>query len=636
MKNLTQKNPQSSSGKQNIGDRAFDIKQLDPRALTPESEIAQTFTSFFPCSWHFIYAIGKSATGKPDWRTETRYPITARRLYDYWESDDTLIGVRFGTNTGYGLLDIDKNSPYHPSHNYELFKGILHALEDIGLAKPIIVQSSNSEGLHVYYPLSQEVSSFGLACAIKACLKSHNYEIASGVLEIFPNTKSYDSNFNGHRLPLQTGSYILDDDLQIIGRSLNQFVETWLTIQEHQDIDLLKEAIDVAKANYQPPRDNRKSIKWREDLEKQIQQGWTSKGQSNELLLKMGEYARVFLGCADGEAIANYIAKTARATVGFFKFCGDIHRLDRKAKDIAKWCLEHRFVWGSKKTVQTNEEDSMSKKAAIKADVLNRISSAISELKQSGAMPSTIRGMAQAIAHTAKSSVETLYKPEYRKLWHPEFTESSNELRNTSCNSIQVSDSSQETPLTDIPIESTENSLQSTVTDNPLYEALGFSEMLLRGQELPKFAKSDVTDFANPQNLTDGDRHLHQITPPELVKPPQKSNDSMWIETHGRLAPPKTESAKVAIVKNAPVVTANAACLQTYQPPQNRSVSETESRIGYLKALLGTPILRKGKSVSEISRFEAELELLQEIAFGLEQFECDRTRAIGTENLQNC
>jgi len=173
------------------------------------------------------------------------------------------------------------------------------------------VQSSYSEGLHIYYPLWQEVPSFGIACAIKACLKKHNYEIAAGVLETFPNTKKYDSEYNGHRLPLQTGSYILNKDLQIIGKDLHQFVEIWLTIQEQQDLDLLKQAMSEAKANYEPPKDNRKLIKWREDLEKQIQEGWTGKGQSNQLLYIMGKYACVFLGCEDIEAIANYISKTA-------------------------------------------------------------------------------------------------------------------------------------------------------------------------------------------------------------------------------------------------------------------------------------------------------------------------------------
>jgi len=584
------------------------LGNIEPQSLTPEGETAQIFTSFFPYGYKFIYAINSDAKGKPNWKTENRYPITARLLYERWLDGDTLIGVRFGAKTAYGMLDIDKDSPYHPQRNEEQFRGILQALEDIGLVRPLLLQSSFSEGLHVYYPLPDQVSSFALACGIKACLKSHGYEIADGVLEIFPNTKAYGTNenpteFKAHRLPLQKGSYMLNDDLEKIGNDLSHFVFIWQMCQDSQDIDLLKQTIAEAKANYQPPKQSRKTdeiLKWRDDLEKQIAGGWTGKGQSNELLYLMGKYARVFLGCADVEAIAKYIIKTARAAVGFFKFCGDIHRLEKKAHDVAKKVFEQNFPWGSKKVEQTKEADMS--KAERQAERIERIRLAVSELKNTGTMPQTIRGMAQAIAKTASVSIETLY--DNKELWHPEFTESS-------CNALQTKDLSQETPLTDIPIESTENPLQSTVTEKPLYEALGLSETPLRGQELPKFAKSDVTDFANAQTVTNDDRPLPQITPPELAKPPQKSNGSMWIEKHGRLAPPKTESASGVIAQNSTVATANAACLQPYQPPEYQAVSENESRIGYLKAILETPVLRRGKSASEIARLQSELDQLE-------------------------
>lgn len=615
-KNLTQTYPKITSDKdfRDFGtSEKFDIRQLNPTALKPESDTAQTFTSFFPQGYDFIYANDTKANGKADWKTQTRYPLSPRRLYDEWQDNDTLIGVRFGTNTAYGMLDIDKGSPYHPHRSEQKFRGILQALEDIGLVRPLIIQSSFSEGLHIYYPLPESVSSFALACGMKACLQSHGYEIADGVLELFPNTKAYDSEFKAHRLPLQKGSYMLNDDLEKTGNDLNHFVYIWQVMcQESQAIDLLKEAIAEAKKSYKPPKLSRKTdeiLKWRDDLEKQIEQGWTGKGQSNQLLYLIGKQARIFLGFADVDAIAKYITKTARALAGFSKFCGDIHRLERKARDVAKWCLEHHFPWGSKNT-QPVEETDMSK-ADRQAERIERIRLAVSELKNTGAMPSTIRGMAQAIAKTASVSIETLY--DNKELWHPEFTQSS-------CNTSQTKDLSQEMPLTDTPIETPENSLQSTVTDNPLYEALAFSETPLRGQELPKFAKSPVTDFADSQNLTDDDRDLPKITPPELAKPPQKSNVSMWIETHGRLAPPKPETATGAIAKNAPVATANAACFQPYQPPEHQPVSAIGSRIGYLKAMLETPNLRRGKSPSEIARLQSELE----------QLERDRTRAIAT------
>jgi hypothetical protein len=579
-----------TSQKDRISDAAehkFTTKGLEPKLLTPTEETAQTFASFFPYAWNFIYAKNAERTSKPEWKTETRYPITGRALYDHWEDPDILIGVRFGVNTAYGMLDIDKNSPYHPQQNEKQFRGILQALEDIGLVRPLILQSSFSEGLHIYYPLPETVSSFALACGIKGCLKTQGYEIASGVLEIFPNTKAYGTKekpteFNGHRLPLQKGSYMLNDDLERIGNDLNHFVFVWQMCQDSQDIDLIKESIAKAKENYQPPKLSGKTdeiLKWREDLEKQIAEGWTGDSQSNRLLYLMGKYARIFLGYVDDEAIAKYIAKTARASAGFFKFCKDIHRLDKKAKAIAEWCMRQHFPWGSKKAEQTKEENTS--KAERQAERIERIRLAESELKKTGAMPETIRGMAQAIAKIAKVSVETLY--DHKELWHPEFTEST-------CNALQTNDIRQESPLTDTPTENAETKLQSAVTEYPLYEAWQSPETPQRGQELPKFA--DV-DFQVATDL------------------PQKTNTPMWIETHGRLSPPKTESSKGAISQNPSPKTANADCLRPYEPPKSEPISAIGSRIGYLKALLETPILRKSKSASELASLQAELERLE-------------------------
>jgi hypothetical protein len=569
----------------NVADLEFTTKGLEPKSLTTTELTAQTFASFFPYSWKFIYAKNVDRTSKPEWKTETRYPITGRRLYDYWTDPDTLIGVRFDNQTEYALIDIDKGSPYHPSNNHEKFKTVLQALEDIGLVRPLIVQSSHSEGLHIYYPFWQEVPSFGIACAIKASLQKNNCEIASGVIETFPNTKKYDSEYNGHRLPLQTGSYLLDNDLQIIGRDLNQFVETWLTVQEQQDIDLLKQAISEAKANYQPPKDNRKTIQWREDLEKQIEAGWTGKGQSNQLLYYMGKYARVFMGCEEIEAIAEYITKTARSAAGFIKYCGDIKRLEQKAKDIAKWCIKHHFPFGSKKGEQTENEseNTETQKAQKQAERLERIRTSVNELTKTGEMPETIRGMAQAIAKAAKVSVETLY--DNKQLWHPEFTETSNSPNTNNSAPFPIAISP--------PIEQAETQTEKTVTEKALYKALPPSETPLRGQELPKFADVDF------QVSTD------------LPQSPKKTSDPMWIETHGRLSPPKAESSKVAISQNPSTRTANADCLRPYEPPKSEPISAIGSRIGYLRTLLETPILNRRKSASEIASLQAELEKLE-------------------------
>jgi hypothetical protein len=142
-------------------------------------------------------------------------------------------------------------------------------------------------------------------------------------------------------------------------------------------------------------------------------------------------------------------------------------------------------------------------------------------------------------------------------------------------------------------IEQAEIQTGTTVTEKALYKALPASETPLRGQELPKFA--DV-DFQGAM---------------DLPKSPQKTSDPMWIETHGRLSPPKSENSKVASSQNPSTRTANADCLRSYEPPKYEPMSAIGSRIGYLKALLETPILRRGKSASEIASLQAELERLE-------------------------
>ncbi|NUN67074.1 hypothetical protein HCU40_20540 (plasmid) [Pseudanabaena biceps] len=575
----------------------FTTKGLEAKALSPSELVAKTFASFFPYSWKFIYAKNIDRTSKPEWKTETRYPITGRRLYDHWADPEILIGVRFGNQTEYALIDIDKNSPYHPHNNHEKFKTVLQTLEDIGLVRPLIVQSSHSQGLHIYYPLWQEVLSFGLACAIKSCLQQNNCEIAAGVIESFPNTKRYESEYNGHRLPLQTGSYLLNSDLQIVGNDLNQFVETWLTVQEQQDLELLNQAIAEAKANYEPPKDNRRPIQWREDLEKQIEEGWTGQGQSNQLLYLIGKYARVFMGCEEIEAIAEYITTTAKAAAGFMKYCGDRKRLTQKAKDIAKWCLKNHFPWGSKKSEtgeETTKPETENQKAQKQVQRLNRIRIIVNELKQTREMPMSIRGMAQAIAQRAKVSMETLYAN--KELWHPEFTESKEERNQKTSNSPTEAENQPETPSEANETKQAENQTEKAVTEKSLYKALAPCETPLRGQELPKIAPVDFQDST------------------DLPKSPSKTKEPMWIETHGRLSLSKNESAKASVFPNSQTLstrTANADCLRPYEMSKTQSISLVESRIGYLRALLGTPILRRGKSASELASLQAELERLE-------------------------
>ena len=59
----------------------FSPKGRESTKLSPTELTAKTFASLFPYPWKFIYAQSPVGTGKTEWKTETRYPLIAMRLY---------------------------------------------------------------------------------------------------------------------------------------------------------------------------------------------------------------------------------------------------------------------------------------------------------------------------------------------------------------------------------------------------------------------------------------------------------------------------------------------------------------------------------------------------------------------------
>lgn len=120
-------------------------------------------------------------------------------------SADCFRGLRWGEYTRFAVLDIDKDSQYHNVHELQVLKKHLH---DVGLHELRLYRSSVSEGWHLYIPFSEEVPSKDLESLMKKFMKSRDYKIISGQLEIFPSN-------NGLRLPLQEGFAWLADDASV-------------------------------------------------------------------------------------------------------------------------------------------------------------------------------------------------------------------------------------------------------------------------------------------------------------------------------------------------------------------------------------------------------------------------------------
>ena len=218
---------------------ADEIKQWDYRPVPqPDRWLPETqkkFSHWFNYGWNWIYW----DFVKGSWVTRHER-ITDQEIWEWWQDPNALIGIGFDTKTRYALIDIDYGSKYH---NKEGLRLIREGLAIIGIYRTILYKSSNSGGWHLLCPLPEAVNSFKLAQVISIAFSEINLEIAPGQIEIFPNVKSYGKEkvtlFNRHRLPLQTGSYLLNDDLEPYSNDIDTLLAQMDQAADCVDIDLL-------------------------------------------------------------------------------------------------------------------------------------------------------------------------------------------------------------------------------------------------------------------------------------------------------------------------------------------------------------------------------------------------------------
>ena len=116
-----------------------------------------------------------------------------------------IYGLKFGDETRFAVLDIDKNSQYRNA----LELGNLQAkLAAVGLiAKPY--RSSESGGWHLYIFFEEWANRDQVQRCLSDWLRALSYEIRNGVLEVNPSGM-------GLRLPLQPGFAWLDNEGNLI------------------------------------------------------------------------------------------------------------------------------------------------------------------------------------------------------------------------------------------------------------------------------------------------------------------------------------------------------------------------------------------------------------------------------------
>lgn len=170
------------------------LKDFDPR---------QKFLSLYP---NRIKSILRPP-GVRAWTTLSKHwPLSDETILNAIDGKESGIwGTRWGDETRFAVLDVDKNSKYRS--DLELAK-LQEKLAAVGLiATPY--RSSESGGWHLYIFFDEWARSDEVRQYLADWLKAQGYEIRNGTLEVYPSGM-------GLRLPLQPGFAWLDRNGQLI------------------------------------------------------------------------------------------------------------------------------------------------------------------------------------------------------------------------------------------------------------------------------------------------------------------------------------------------------------------------------------------------------------------------------------
>ncbi|WP_038028005.1 hypothetical protein [Picosynechococcus sp. NKBG15041c] len=402
-------------------------------------EVQEKFCRIFTSRWEWIYAESITEKGKAAWKTinsktwkfakERELPreLTDEKLWSLWKSDQEVVGVGFGKTTKYLMLDIDAESPYHPDQGMEL-RNIRWALEDIGLISSVVVRSSYSGGLHLYYPLPEAVGSYDLASKVTEYLTAAGYEVANGKLEIFPNKKALGkkddpktwTQYQRHRLPLQQGSVILDEDYEPDSCGLSMFIQQWELCASSQSHGELLEAI-YGKTQYQHHQGVSAGLKpIQAEYEELLKRGFTTPHQTNDILIQLGRQTRILEGLG-GVALRDRLIEIVTGLPNYEKYCQHQIDIHQRCQDIARWAERRHKPAGS----QTKESAPLpppgKNNQEKKQDAIERIKRALNDIENIREAFVTKTSFLKAIAKQAKSSMSTLVKY-WEKLLQPIFS----------------------------------------------------------------------------------------------------------------------------------------------------------------------------------------------------------------------
>lgn len=395
---------------------------------------SEEFFTLFPHRYDFIWAKHSDSGESVGWQTERRYPLSDRLI----NQGSTLYGVRFGAKTQYSLLDIDAGSLYHPQHDPFAIQRMIAALEPLGIVSYLACTSSYSGGIHLYLPFEDPQSSWQLSIAISTLLENAGFILKPGQLEVFPNPKPYCGDgtfslFNAHRLPLQIGSYLLNDDFQPIWSDRSTFIQHWNFAKSRNPVNAKTIKRVIKQFKRYPFRISGKADKYLNDLNAEIEMGWTGSGQTNRLLGRITMRSYVFHHVLtsgtplSGHLLVNEIVRVARSLPGYSDWCRHQHEIEHRAEEWAR-CIEssHYFHYGdelgkykaqakeSERPIENlpnwNEQQSKSAREKIR--------SAIGDLLERGILPSSATQRFKKLLEY-RIGGGSLYR--HKDLWHPSY-----------------------------------------------------------------------------------------------------------------------------------------------------------------------------------------------------------------------
>ena len=388
------------------------------------------FLKLWSHRYDYIWAEYPERGEKPRWHTESRHPLSDRLI----NQGSYLYGVRFSSTTNYIMLDIDRGSLYHPGHDLLAIPRIQAVLEDLGLASSIVCTSSYSGGLHLYFPFTEAQKTWEIALAVATVLENQGFKQAAGHLELYPNPRNFATEgeptlYHAHRLPLQVGSYILDANYTPVSASQELFIQHWHQCQHKNDLNTatLKRVLKTARRRSY--RVTTKAEKFLNDLNAEIEVGWTGPGMTNRLLgrITMRSYIFGHLLYAKqpltGDALVQDIVQTARNLPGFYEWSNHVHEIEKRALDWARAIerTERYFPYGSRKGItsaNTDEISSPSYHDQLATIAREKVRLAIATLLEEGKLPITVSARFKLLASRFHIGGSTLYK--HKDLWHPD------------------------------------------------------------------------------------------------------------------------------------------------------------------------------------------------------------------------